>query len=150
MPDLSSESVRKFWSEYDDQIACKAVSFMESVEDWSLDGNSELEKTIVKLGSALDDIGYVDLQAEDKFIQATAYIKIGRMLRLLQCMDTAHPGAATQILAFAKTNSKSPDDIFGLFLRRNIVFERLHVLGRVFAADRMAIVLQALGDKSHA
>ena len=32
------------------------------------------------------------------------------------------------------------------FLRRNIVFERLRLLGRVFADDRLKIVLKALEE----
>lgn len=148
MPDLSNKGVHKFWHEYHDPMVYKVVSFMENVEDWSLDGDPELEQAIAKLSTILDDIGYIDLQAEDKIIQVAAYIKTGRMLRLLQCMDTAHPGAASKILTAAKTASKLSDDVFGLFLRRNMVFERLRILGRVFAADRLAAVTQALGDKS--
>ena len=150
MPDLSNKGVHKFWHEYHDPMIYKVVSFMENVEDWSLDGDPDLEQAITKLSIILDDVGYIDLQAEDKIVQVAAYIKMGRMLRLLQCMDTAHPGAASKILTAAKAASQSSDDVFGLFLRRNMVFERLRILGRVFAADRLAVVLQALGDKSHA
>ena len=150
MPDLSNKGVHKFWHEYHDPVIYKVVSFMENVENWSLDGNPELEGAIAKLSTILDNIGYVDLQAEDKIIQVAVYLKMGRMLRLLQCIDTAHPGAASKIIMFAKTTSKSTDDIFGLFLRRNIVFERLRILGRIFAADRLSAVQQALGGKDHA
>ena len=92
----------------------------------------------------------MDLQAEDKFIQLATYLKAGRALRLLQSMDTAYPGAASKILMFAKSNAKSNDDVFGLFLRRNVVFERLRLLSRIFAADRFAIVSKVLGDMGHA
>jgi intracellular multiplication protein IcmW len=150
VPDLSNKGVHKFWHEYHDPMIYKVVSFMENVEDWSLDGNPELEEAIAKLSTTLDDIGYVDLQAEDKIIQVAVSLKMGRMLRLLQCLDAAHPGAASKIIMFAKTTSKSTDDIFGLFLRRNMVFERLRILGRIFATDRLNAVQQALGGKDHA
>ena len=45
---------------------------------------------------------------------------------------------------YAEENN-TPDNILaGLFLRRNIVFERLRLLSRVFSPDRFQLVLQAL------
>jgi intracellular multiplication protein IcmW len=150
MPDLSSKGVHKFWHEHQDPMIYKVVSFMENIENWTLDGDPELEKAITKLATALDNIGFIDLQEEGKLIQIAAYIKTGRMLRLLQCMDMAHPGAASKLLMFAKTSSESTDGTSEVFLRRNIVFERLRILGRVFAADRLDAILKALGDKKDA
>lgn len=149
MSELSNKDVHKFWSEYYNPMIYKAISFMENVEDWTLDGDQELEQAITKLGTALDDAGYIDLEDEDKIIQILSYVKTGRMLRLLQCMDIAHHGAASKILMFAKNASQSANDVFGIFLRRNIVFERLCILGRVFAADRINDILQAIGDQKN-
>jgi intracellular multiplication protein IcmW len=147
MPDLSGKEVHKFWHEYEDPVIYKVLSFMDNVEDWTLDGNSELEESISKLGKALDEIGYVDLQSEDKLIQIATSIKAGRAIRLLHCIDTAHPGAASKIITYAKNETKSADDVFGLFLRRNVVFERLRILDRVFGADRLTQVQDVLGEK---
>jgi intracellular multiplication protein IcmW len=44
----------------------------------------------------------------------------------------------------AEEISQSPDDEAGLFLRRNIVFERLRLLARVFSQPRLALILKAL------
>ncbi|EKE01084.1 MAG: IcmW [uncultured bacterium] len=150
MPDLNIEGIHKFWHEYHDPLAYKAICFMENVEAWTFDGNPELEQAVTKFATALDDIGYIDLQEEDKIIQIATSIKMGRMLRLLQYLDIAHPGAASKLLMFAKENSDSPDDEPGVFLRRNMVFERLRILGRVFAEDRLNTVLKILGDKGNA
>ena len=69
---------------------------------------------------------------------------MGRTLRLLQAMYTSHPGAASKLLINAEETSESSDDPAGLFLRRNIVFERLRLLSRVFSEERFALITQAL------
>ncbi|KPJ68075.1 MAG: phosphoesterase [Coxiella sp. DG_40] len=144
MPDLTNKASHKYWREYKDPMIYRVVSFMEGVEDWTLDGDSELEEAMQKLGEALNDIGGIDLQKEDQFIRLAVYIKAARMLRLMQCLDTANPGSASKLLMHAEEVSKSGEDIPGLFLRRNIVFERLRLLARVFSAERLALLTKAL------
>lgn len=147
MPDLSTPSVNHFWKQYEDPMIYRVVSFMESVEKWTLDGNPELEAAIAELSMQLDDISKVnldDLGQQDLFIRLADNIKTGRALRLLQSLDIAHPGSASKLLMYAEENSLSPDDPAGLFLRRNIVFERLRLLARVFAPARFALILKAL------
>lgn len=147
MVDLSHEGSLKFWFEYKDPVIYRIITYMESVEHWTIDENAELESALTSLGEIMDNIGNVDLQKEDELIQVAAYIKASRALRLLQAMDTAHPGAASKLLTHAEKQSTSPDDAPGLFLRRNVVFERLRLLARVFSAERMALMQQALEDE---
>lgn len=147
MPDLSLEATHRFWHDYEDPIIYRVVTFMEGVEEWTLDGNPEFEASMARLGEALEDVGGIDLQREDDFIKLAAYIKASRNLRLLQCLDTAHPGAASKLLMHAENTSTSSDDVAGLFLRRNIVFERLRLLTRVFSPERFAMVTKVLEDK---
>lgn len=149
MPDLSNEAVHAFWHDYRDPMIYRVISFMEGVENWTLDGDPTLEAAMVKLGETLEDIGNIDLQSEDPFIQVATYIMAGRALRLLQTLDIAYPGAASKLLMHAEETSQTSDDIPGLFLRRNIVFERLRLLGRVFAPDRFKLVLKALEEDEH-
>lgn len=149
MPDLSNKASHRYWFEYPDPMIYKVVAFMEGVEDWTLDGEKAFEEVMKKLGIALDDIGNINLKKEDDFIQLAAYIKSARALRLLQCLDTANPGAASKLLSYAEDKTKSKDDIAGLFLRRNIIFERLRLLGRVFSKERLSLVLKALEDEYH-
>lgn len=144
MPDLTHQGVHDFWKDYADPMIYRVVAFMESVEHWPLDGNPELEQAITKLSQELDKVGNYELGKEDDFIKLCCNIKTGRALRLLQSMDTSHPGAASKLLIHAEEISESNDDMHGLFLRRNIVFERLRLLARVFAPERFAIVLRAL------
>jgi len=149
MPDFSHKAVHEFWREYQDPTIYKVISFMEGVEDWALDGNPELEAALKKLGDTLEEIGNVDLQQEDDLIKLVAHIKTGRGLRILMSLDTAYPGAAAKVLMRAEDKTKSDADTPGIFLRRNIVFERLRLLGRVFAPDRFKLVLKALEESGY-
>lgn len=147
MPDLSVKGIEKFWHEHDNLEIYKIISIMESVENWSNTENAELDEALGVLGQVLDNIGYVDLKEENIFIQIANNLKIGHMLRVIQTLDIAHPGAVAKLFLFAKENSESAEDACGLFMRRNIVFERLRALARVFAEDRLNHILQVLGDK---
>ena len=151
MPDLSYEASAQYWFEYVDPMIYRVITFMESVEDWTLDGNPEFEAAMTQLGKELDDIEKIDmttLSEEDKFIRIVGNIKSGRGLRLLQAIDTIHPGSASRVLIHAEETSTGPHDPAGFFLKRNIVFERLRLLARVFCQYRLNLVLRALeGDE---
>ena len=147
MPDLSNEACSQLWKDYDDPMIYRVITFMESVEAWTLDGDPNLESAIAALGQELDDISKVDLgelSQEQAFIRLACNIKSGRALRLLQAIDTVHPGSASRLLIHAEEHSAHSEDPAGIFLRRNIIFERLRLLGRVFAEDRFKLVIKAL------
>jgi len=152
MPDMSLPAVHRYWADYEDPMIYRVVAFMEGVEDWTLDGDPELEEAIEGLGNLLDkieDIDLNDLEHEETFIRLAANLKSSRGLRLLQAIDTVHPGSASRLLIHAEDTSVSPDDPAGVFLRRNIVFERLRLLSRVFSEDRFRLVLKALEGEEH-
>ena len=150
MPDLSYKAVRKFWRDYEDPMIYRVVTFMEGVEDWTLDEEPDLEKAIEELGKELDDISKIDMSKlgnEAAFIRLACNIKSGRALRLLQAIDTVHPGAASKLLIHAEETSQAnnaPNSPEGIFLRRNIVFERLRLLSRVFSPDRFKLISRLL------
>lgn len=151
MPDLSHEASAKYWFEYVDPMIYKVITFMESVEEWTADGDPELEEMLIQLGKELDDVQDVDINAmseQGRFVKIAANIKTGRGLRLLQTIDTIQPGSASRVLMHAEESSFSSRDTAGFFLKRNITFERLRLLGRVFCAYRLNLVLRALeGDE---
>ena len=62
MPDLSSRASHEFWKNYQDDMIYRVISFMESMEDWTLDSDPELEKAIQKLGQVLDNIGEIEIK----------------------------------------------------------------------------------------
>lgn len=150
MPDLSHSAVHQFWKNYQDPNIYRVISFMEGVEGWTQDENPELESVLKELGKALDKIENIELQQEEGIVELVTHIKTGRGLRLLMCLDNAHPGAAAKVLMYAEEHTQSDQDNCGVFLRRNIVFERLRLLSRVFAPDRLKLVLKALEDRDYA
>jgi intracellular multiplication protein IcmW len=152
MPDISLEGSAKYWAEYVDPMIYRVVTFMESVEEWTLDGKPEVEQAMKQLGEVLDDIASIDMETlgqKDSFIRIVGNIKTGRGLRLLQTIDMAHPGSASKVLMHAEQNTLSTEDPAGFFLKRNIVFERLRLISRVFCEYRLKLVLRALegGDE---
>jgi len=148
MPNLDLTSSHEFWKNYDDPMIYRVIAFMETVENFTLDGNPALEQSMKKLGEALDELKSFELGKEDEFVALCAHIKTSRILRLLQSIDTIDPGSASKLLMYAEENN-SPDNLMaGLFLRRNIVFERLRLLARVFAPDRFNLVLKLLEQEN--
>lgn len=148
MPKLDLTSAHEFWKNYDDPMIYRVISFMETAEDFTMDGNPALEKNVSKLGAALDDISSFELSKEDQFITLSSHIKTSRILRLLQAIDTIDPGSASKLLMYAEENNTPEHVMAGLFLRRNIVFERLRLLARVFSTERFNLVLKVLEQEN--
>lgn len=152
MPDLSLEASHQFWNEYPDKTIYRVIAFMEGVENWTLDGNPELEAAMTELSTQLDDIGQIDLDSlnhESDFIEIGNFLKISRVLRLLQSIDAVHPGSASKVLIHAEENSDNDANSESFFLRRNIIFERLRLLSRIFAMPRIKLILKALEGEEH-
>ena len=148
MPKLDLQASHEFWKNYDDPMIYRVISFMESVEDWTLDGNPELEQVINSMGDSLDQLSRFELSKEEQFVTLCAHIKTSRILRLLQAIDSIDPGSASKVLMFAEENNNPDNILAGLFLRRNIVFERLRLLARVFSPQRFELVLKALEQEN--
>ena len=144
MPKLDLQASHEYWKNYDDSMIYRVISFMESGEDWTLDGNTNLEQALSALGETLDQISKFELGKEDLFITLCAHIKTSRILRLLQAIDTIDPGSASKLLMYAEENNTPDNQMANLFLRRNIVFERLRLLARVFSPERFELILRSL------
>jgi intracellular multiplication protein IcmW len=151
MPELSHAASAKYWYEFIDPMIYRVVTFMDSVESWTLDGDPQLEAAIVTLGKELDQVTSIDINAigqDDIFIRLISNIKSSRGLRLLQAIDTARPGSAAKVLNHAETTSINSADPSGFFLKRNIIFERLRLLSRIFSSERLNLINRALeGDE---
>lgn len=148
MPDLSLRGSHEYWKNYADPMIYRVIAFMEAVEDWTFDGNPELDSTIEAIGHNLDQISRFELSRESQIVNLCAHIKTSRILRLLQAIDTIDPGSASKVLMYAEENNTFENITAGLFLRRNIVFERLRLLARVFSPQRFEIALKALEQEN--
>lgn len=153
MPDLHLDAVHAFWDSYDRRTLYRVIVAIERVESWVLDGDPAVEAALIRLGEVIDQGGGFELSEEAKIIRVLSCTRASRALRLLQSLDIAKPGTASQLLMFAEEASstgegKTPDKQAQLFLRRNLVFERLQLLSRVFAPQRISLVLKALEQHS--
>ena len=144
MPKLDLLSSHEFWKNYDDPMIYRVIAFMETAEGWSLDGDPALEKVIDKISDEFDQLSSFELGKEDQFITLCTHLKTSRILRILQSIDTIDPGSASKLLMYAEENNSPENIMAGLFLRRNIVFERLRLLSRVFSEERFNLVMQLL------
>jgi intracellular multiplication protein IcmW len=149
MPKLDLTSSHEFWRNYDDPMIYRVIAFMETVETFTLDGTPALEQAMDKLGNELDKLTSFELGNENDFIALCTHIKSSRILRLLQTIDTIDPGAASKLLMYAEENNTPSNIMAGMFLRRNIIFERLRLLARVFSAERFKLMLRVL-EHDHA
>ena len=144
MPKLDLMSSHEFWKNYHDPMIYRVIAFMETAEGWTLDGTPALEETIDKIGAMLDNLTSFELGKEDQFVTMCTHLKTSRILRTLQAIDTIDPGSASKLLMYAEENNNPDNVMAGLFLRRNIVFERLRLLARVFSPERLDLVMRVL------
>jgi intracellular multiplication protein IcmW len=153
MPDLHLDAVHAFWDSYDRRTLYRVIVALERVESWVLDDIPEIDAAIVRLGEVLEVSHDFEFSQEAKLIRVLACTRASRALRILQSLDIAKPGTASQLLMFAEEASgseegKTPDKYAQLFLRRNLVFERLQLLSRVFAPQRVSLILGAMEQQS--
>jgi intracellular multiplication protein IcmW len=144
MPDLNKETVAQYWQEKHDYALYRIIATMEAVEDWVLDGDEEVETKLLQLCEAAEGIEKFQLGEEDSFIKVLTSINSSRALRFLQHVDQLMPGSASKLLVFAEVASSSKEDTPGFFLNRNLVFERLQLIGRIFAPERFRLVMNAM------
>jgi intracellular multiplication protein IcmW len=141
---LDLAASHEFWKNYDDPMIYRVIAFMETAEKWTLDGNPGLEQALNKLGQSLEGLTSYEVSKEEEFITVCAHIRTSRILRMLQAIDSIDPGSASKVLMYAEEHN-SPDHVMAnFFLRRNIVFERLRLLARIFSEQRCDMVLKML------
>ena len=147
MVKLDLQSSHDYWASYDDPMIHRVITLMEAMEaSFTKDGDPKLEASIEKLGDIMEQLSTLEMAKEAQFVQLATFLKMPRLLRMLQAIDMIEPGSASKVLMYAEQNS-AKDKIANLFLRRNIVFERLRLLSRVFSSERFAIILKALENE---
>ena len=149
MPDLSNEAIHAFWDSYDRRTLYRVIMALENVEHWVVDKEKEIEPSVLALGQTIDMASDFDMSDEAKVIRMLANIRSSRAMRILQSLDMVKPGTASHLLMYAEEAAEDSDVGVGnkhakLFIRRNLVFERLQLLSRVFAPQRISLVLKAV------
>jgi intracellular multiplication protein IcmW len=147
MPDLSLETSHFQWLASQDREAYNIVCMMEAIEEWTLDGDQDVEDALTNLGFALENIENINLKHKDELITICAYLKTARFLSLMLYLDSAYPGAAPKLISYAESKAHINDDA-ALFLKRNLIFERMRLILRVFSPKRLALLKAALENES--
>ncbi len=148
MPDLNLKAVHQFWREYPDPMIYRVLSFMEAVEHDTYIDHPEIKTALERFGNALENVKEFQLKNEEHYIRICSHLHMTQLLRILQTIDTVSPGSASKVLMYAEENSHR-DETINFFLRRNIVFERLRLLARVFAPDRLALLNKVLEGEEY-
>src|SRR5438093_1613109 len=102
MPDLHLDAVNAFWDSYDRRTLYRVIVALERVESWVLDSQPEVEAALIRLGEVMDQAQNFELSEEAKMIRVLISTRAGRALRILQSLDIAKSGSASQILMFAE------------------------------------------------
>jgi intracellular multiplication protein IcmW len=147
MPDFSTQAVHKFWYDYDKRILYRIVTSLEGMETWAVDTDEAVDTVFCELGQTLENVKNFRLSNEDSIIKILANTHSARAVRLMQFLDALSPGVASKLLVYAEEHAKK-NRYCDLFLKRNLVFERLQLLSRVFAPERVNLVLRALENHS--
>jgi intracellular multiplication protein IcmW len=144
MLDLSEEAVDKFWQDRNDPFLVKIIKTIEDIEDWTMDGDPDIEAMMQQLAEALSNPEGFQIIDEANYVEVLSVIKLSRALRIMQHIDSISPGSASKLLIYSEVASQGTNDIPGLFLNRNLVFERLQLLSRIFAPERFHIATRAV------
>lgn len=146
MASLDLKSAREYWKKHEDKSIYRIVACMETVENWTLDGDSELEAAMTNLGQALEKVSNFNLGKEDLFVKLCAHLKMSRFLRILQELETVGAaGSASRVIVYAQEMlNRKQDKMSALFLKRNVAFERLRLLSRVFSQKNLDLLTKVL------
>ncbi len=153
MPDLHRDAVHAFWDSYDRKTLYRVICLLEQVETWTLDTEPDIEPAVLELGRVIDRAKEFNFSGnEDAVIMVLASMSTARALRVMQSLDMLIPNTAADLLMYAEEKSKEPTNSSNahikLFLSRNMVFEKLQLLSRVFAQQRLALVVRAMENYS--
>jgi|AntRauTorckE5430_2_1112549.scaffolds.fasta_scaffold00045_35 intracellular multiplication protein IcmW len=139
MPDLSHEGSKQFWKEFMNGSIYKIIDFIEQTEDWVVSNDP---KTIDALAQLSDYLEKADSKTEfpqKQFIHICAYAHLSQKLKIMHTLDTIQPGLATQLIQTAEKSPKSNLSA-SIFLKRNLLFERMRILSKILAPNRIQIV----------
>lgn len=146
--DLSAESAFAFFTERDPGLA-KAIQGMESCESWTRDRVESVQSALQSLADRVDEFDFDNLPNDlhNRIIILFGYISSGKAIKLLMWIDQCSPNFVARTLAEAQMLAvidKPNQEASRLFIERFEVLERLNMLSRVFAEDRLILVERVL------
>ncbi|MCD8499832.1 MAG: type IVB secretion system protein IcmW [Gammaproteobacteria bacterium] len=146
MPKLDLKASHEYWNQFNDPMIYRVVAFMESVEDWTKDGDPQLEAAIDKLGDALEALTKFKVSEEENFIKLATFLKMPRLLRILQTVDTIEPGSASKILMFAEEKKLDSPINFSIS-SSEYCLRTLTIIKPCFFADTFFLDITRIGER---
>ena len=142
--DLSADATRAFLVDKDETLA-RAVATMESTETWTQDHEPGVQAALQRLSDAVEGLDLESMPApvHDKLIVLLSYIKSGKALKFLLWIEATNPNFVAKTLAQAQmlmVLDRVNPGAAQLFMERIEVLETLHLLSRVFSAERFEMV----------
>lgn len=146
--DLSEEATFEFFSERDPGLA-SAIRGMESCESWTKDRIGSVQVALQNLSDRIEefDLDNMPTDLHNRMIILLSYIGSGKAIKLLMWIDQCSPNFVARTLAEAQMLAvidKPNEEASRIFIERFEVLERLNMLSRVFAEDRLAVVERVL------
>lgn len=140
--DFTEETTDKFWQENNDNFLIKIIKILSSTEDWIIDHNDpEIKSALDKLLNIINKNKNFDIDKEEDFINILCSLELKYSLHLMQYMNKINDNnVISKILIYAESANKDTSSVTGLFLNRNLVFERFQLLSRVFSPERMTLL----------
>ena len=140
MPSFDLSSTRSFWTHYMGGAVINIIRFMELSEHNMLSQNEEVMDKLQTFGEALDDNDQAEKLALDELVKVAASLHMSQKLRLMQVVDNASPGKATQMISYAELNIDS-SPLAKQFLFRNKKFESIRILQKVYHPNRLQTLM---------
>lgn len=146
MLDLTTVGAHSFWNGYDRATIYRIICLIESSETWVVDEDPKIQGALNCLAKVIDSFkGNIPNNLESLFITVIANIKMSKAVRLLQALEQLSSGFPAKLLMYAEETS-NPDnkDTYSkyseIFLKRNLIFERMQLLSRTFSFDRLNMI----------
>ncbi len=115
------------------------IEFIEGTEHWGLAHNEAVSQDLDRLGEFLESATSLNAVNEEDFIKLCAPLFLSQKLRIMQITDALSPGYATKMIKKAEEKSLE-DNNCAIFLKRNILFERIRIISRIFTPERIQMV----------
>ncbi|MEC7030884.1 MAG: hypothetical protein VXW87_04395 [Pseudomonadota bacterium] len=139
MADLSHKSTLAFWQDFMDGSIFPLIQFIEGSEDFANEHSETLKETLETTGAFLESATQLADGSEEHFVKLCAPLFMSQKLRIMQLADAISPGFATKMIKKSEALSLNDKDC-EIFLKRNLLFERLRIISRVFSPEKIQLV----------
>lgn len=139
MPDLTHEGAKQFWSEFMNGSIYDVIAFIEQAEHWTVSDDPRVVEALETLSKKFENADSKTSFSHDHLIRICAYVHLSQKLKIMQELDTIHPGLATKLIQSAEQAPPEDKDA-ATFLKRNVIFERMRILSRILTPKRIQMV----------